>query len=406
MSSVAPQESTLVNNRDAANTSALLNALVGLGLLSAGTGMTVRGIKALRNRVTELPIATIKKPSRFVQKQDRLRKILLNPDYTATGTDDTADVVKGASAKVNQYRTCLEKDSAWQDYLPWNWGKLLDRAAVGVGGELAQKLWEGTSGAAKRTITDDMIGTAPWQYREIKKNAPLKERIIGNLSTHPGFRSLWFLPGATASIGLGYLGGDQLMSKLDDMLGSAKMRSVYKNKAEKIYQQSVKYLQDVAAGKIKTKKEDEDEEQVKEGSFTKGATTGSAPAPKPPVEAVTGNGGSNFLLHPNILLALILAGLTAKQIKGGIRGYDAAKRELADRTHLQRAFQAAQKEREGDYNGLHLELDPEPTLTPQDKSLYRKTNKLVSDTEKNVNPSLRYENYQMERIRNGRNNIW
>lgn len=398
--------STYVNNTDYNNVGKLLSALAGLGLLSAGAGMTVRGIQSLRNRVTELPISVIKKPSRFVQKQDRLRKILLNPNYTASGVPEPEDeTVKTSSAKVSRYCNLLEKDSAWQDWLPWNWSKILDTGTKNVGAELARKAWEGLSGAATRTITPDQIGTGPKQYREIKKDAPLGERIKGNLATHPGFRSLWFLPGATAAIGLGYMGGDQLMSKIDDLLGSAKMRSVYKDKAEKIYQQSVKYLQDVAAGKIKTKKDEEDE-QVKESSFKKEAVTGGKPAPAPPIEAITGNGSSAFLWSPNLLLALILAGLTAKQIKGGIRGFDAAKRELADRTHLQRAFQAAQKEREGDYNGLHLELDPELALTPQDKSLARKTNRLISDTEKNINPALRYENYQMENIRSKQNRIW
>lgn len=393
------KESIWVNNTDYKNVGALLNTLVGLGLLAGGAGMTARGVQSLRNRVTELPIAITRRPSRFVQKQDRLRKILLDPKYTAPVTEEESlEQNKSASVNVNRYCTLLEKkaDSSFWEGLsmlwPGNWGGMAERGASTAGRTLGEWLWDATAGTTTVDVHDPEIRK---RYSEIPADAPLGDRIKAQLAAKPGLRSLWFLPGATAAIGLGYMGGDQLMSKLDDMLGSAKMRSEYKNKAEKIYQKSVKYLQDVAAGRVK--REAPAEEQVKESSFTKQAD---------PKYVSSGNGVSGFVLHPNFLLALILAGLTAKQIKGGIRGFDAAKRELADRTHLQRAFQAARREREGDYNGLHLEMDPEPVLTPHDKSLSRKSNKLVADTEKNLDPMLRYENYQMERIRSKQNSLW
>lgn len=395
----------IVDKQDYSNVASLLKALAGLGIFSVGAGLTTSSLSALKNRVMELPLSTIRQPSHFVQRNDKLKKVLLNQKYTLP-TEPVIPTEKTSAYRVNKYREAFSKQAGldWISSLnPANWlgsieDQLVNKAVPAVVGGVGEFF----TGANYQDIDKKDIGAigSKQRYWQIPEKAKTKERVIGNLARVPGIRSMWFLPGATAAVGLGFVGGSRLGDAIDDMLGRSSMRSVYGDKAQKVYQKSVQYLQDVVSGKIKPedakkKKEDKEEEQTKEGSFVKSSET---------VNTFTGSGGSNFILNPSFLVALMLAGLTANQIKGGIRGYSDAKKELADRTHLQHAFQAAQKERDGTYNNLHLELDPEPVVTPTDKSLSNTTRRLMKNTEsKNLDPLLRYENYQLEAIRNKRN---
>ena len=221
----------------------------------------------------------------------------------------------------------------------------------------------------------------PKYYTRLKEDAPLWDKVKGSLAQRPALRPLWFLPAAVGAAGIGWKGGNALVEWLDSLLGKSEQRKEYSEEARRIYNESAKLLKDVASGKIKPKME-------KESSLTKTAVTG-----------VAGFGDGNMYILQSIL-GLIAAGMVAKQLRGVSKGISDSQEELADRTHMLWAALAAQKERDYDYNGLYVDMDPTMIDMSKDKKLNKKTNDMRNNMKPDNDPAqLRWENGQMRKIR-------
>ena len=383
--------SNVYNVQDKANVASLLKILAGLGVLSAGAGMTVGGIKAFRKRMLEAAMPSVAQPSKALHNSLDSNRINISSDYFPDPEE-----IKTASALVQNYQEMVKEAGMVGDFFSRLFKPVTDaaekvtnaiasapQAAVDTANKFKDDLKDWFTGATTHDVT---IGSG---YERYNPSAPFMDRVESRLAQYPGFNPLWFLPSAVAVAGLGYTGGKKVVDIIDKLLGKANQRSFYNEKARKIYNESAKYLQDVASGKIKLKDDEEEPSQVKESAFTKQSE-----------EVYAGNGQSSFWFNPNFILGLLGAGWVMKQLKGMARGSEEAQQELADRTHALWAAMAAQKERNYDYNGLQIDLEEEPTVTSKDKKLRNQATKLRNSVKDDNNYfQTSYENNEMSKIR-------
>lgn len=382
--------SVLYHENDKANVSALLQILAGLGILSAGAGLGWGSLKAFRKRMQEAQMPSVIQPSKALHNSLDSNRINISSEYFPDQDLEDSGEVKTAAALVQTYQEMIKR-SSWEDPLNFNglteWGNSVGEWFSGLGGRLVNGFRDWTTGAYDHKVVPNVDG-----YKRLPTNATFQDKVEANLAQYPGLRALWFLPAATAVTGLGFMGGHKVADIIDGLIGKAQQRSFYNEKARKIYEESAKYLKDVAAGKVKIKekknKDSKDEkEQVKESAYTGDGTSGAA----------------GFFFTPSFVLGLLGAGWLAKQMKGMCLGSEEAEQELADRTHMLWAALAAQKERNYNYNGLQIDVEEEPHVTSRDKKLHQQSQKLRDSVgDDNNKYQLAYENQNIGKLRDAR----
>lgn len=385
------------------NTNRLLQTLTGLGLVSAGAGLTLGAIKNFRKRFLEATTPDLIQPSKLVRNRTKDKKLSLTGEFI-----NPRDTEKEAQYLGNKYKGYLSKKAArsWFTYFTGVDDRILNR--------------EGRKEMARETM-DDLaeegghwaLGTKPITQSKIEAdkakginyytldsvtnnpNAKWYEKLTANLATAPRLQPLWFLP-AAAAIGLsGYGIGRWIANAGDKALGKNKNYMRYSDDAQKVYDESAKYLRDVMNGKVSEEEAQKlmEEEEKKRKKLTKKSAA-----------LIAGDGTSSFFLNPWILAGIPAALWTAHQVRGFNAGINDAKEELADRTHMIRAWQAASKERQYDYNDLSADLLPEPIRDSRGKKIKRKEKKLLDSVmDDDNNNQLRYENYIFNDLRNDSN---
>lgn len=378
------------SSADYKNTGQLFQILAGLGLLSLGGGAAYGGLKAYQNRFMEATAPDWLRPSKLVKNRSKDKRITIDSDLFSGG-DASAKV---ASYLGDSFRGSFQKKATVGGSLMAAAGKALISAS-GTTTPPYERTW-GDYFAGRDEIT-------PTKQRELHKqgidiydydklnpsNSTTGQRFQAWLSTAPGMRSAWFLPAATATVlGCGYLGYKGI-KYLDKLLGKTKPKMDYSERARQIYEDSAKYLKDTVEGRIP------EEKPVKKTAMFKQATP-----------MVSGDGSSSFW-GPAALIGIPASLFVARQLRNFGAGINSAKEELADRTHMVRAWQAAAKERQYDYNNFDAELENEDALDPRAKKILRNQQKLFDDTAKDDdnNNQLRYENYVFNQIRNDRNGL-
>ena len=393
------------------NTDRLLQTLAGIGLVSAGAGLTIGAWKNLRKRFLEATTPDLIQPSKLVRNRTSDKKLSLTSDYI-----NPRDTEKEAQYLGNIYKGYIQKE-AWS-IIPRGWllkkvtginfdDKTLDQLGSKAGREeLASELaslpgkttesWiRGTKPITQAKIDADKAKGINYYTLDSVTNNPkatLYQKFTANLATSPKLQPLWFLP-AAAALGLtGYGVGKWIANAGDKAMGKNKNYMRYSDDAQKIYDESAKYLRDVMNGKVSEEEAQkllEEEEKKRKKLLKKSAAL------------VAGDGTSSFFWNPWILAGIPAALWTAHQIRGFNAGINDAKEELADRTHMIRAWQAAAKKRQYDYNDLAADLLPEPIRDSRAKKIKRKEKKLLNSVmDDDNNNQLRYENYIFNEMRN------
>lgn len=368
------------------NVGQLLNILAGLGVVSLGGGAAYAGIKNYQNRFMEATAPDYLRPSKLVRNRSKDKRITINDAYLPN-SEKTAQCIGMAMRQGYRKEASFNKEA-------WSWVGAIKGGLSGGGEKLPERTW-GDYFAGRRWISDadqrnlERKGIEFRDTADIPANAPWTQKIQANLATAPALRSAWFLPAAAAiALGGGYLGyhGVNYINKL---LGKrTKPTMDYSERARKIYDESAQYLKDVVEGKDL----DKGSRNKKEASFTKKAD---------PI--LSGDGSSSFW-GLGALIGIPAAMWVTRQMRAFGSGIDSAKEELADRTHMMRAWQAAAKERQYDYNNFDAFLATEPLRDAAAKRIQKKERDFIRDTNKDDdnNNQLRYENYVFNNIRKDR----
>lgn len=371
---------TYYSTADYNNTGQLFKILAGLGLLSLGGGAAYGGIKAFQNRFMEATAPDWLRPSKLVKNRSKDKQISIDDDWFAGPS-----TAKTAQYLGNAFRGSFQKKA--------------DLSGA-IKAFFAPKGYERTWGdyfAGRDEITpayERALNRKGVEIRTLESlnpsNSTAFQRFQANLSTAPAMRAAWFLPAATATaLGLGYV-GYKGVKYLDSLLGRSKPKMDYSERAKQIYEESAKYLRDTAEGKIGRRRKVAKEAMYKQAD------------PK-----VSGDGTSSFWSLGGLAVGIPAALFVARQMRNFGAGVNSAKEELADRTHMVRAWQAAAKERQYDYNNFDVELDNEPLTDARARKINKKQQQLLNDTAKDDdnNNQLRYENYVFNQIRNDRDNL-
>lgn len=379
---------TYYSTADYKNTGQLFKILAGLGLLSLGGGATYGGLKAYQSRFMEATAPDWLRPSKLVKNRGKDKKISIESDWFAGSNNAKTAQYLGAAL-----RGSFQKKATVGSAIATATGKALLAAA---GPAKYERTW-GDYWGGRDEITpaqERALNRRGIEIRTLEKlnpsNSTSFQRLKASLSTAPAMRAAWFLPAATAAVlGGGYL-GYRGIKYLDSLLGRSKHKMDYSERARQIYEESAKYLRDTAEGKIGKRRQ-----KVKE-AFYKQAD------PK-----VSGDGSSSFWNLGALAIGIPASLFVARQMRNFGAGIESAKDELADRTHMVRAWQAAAKERQYDYNNFDVELDDEAAPNARAKKIQKQQNQLLQDTAKDDdnNNQLRYENYVFNKIRSDRDNL-
>lgn len=393
----------------------LFDMLKGLGLLSFGGGLAYGGLKGYRKRFFEASAPELLQPSKFVRNRMKDKQIPIDPQYLSSDDEDD-DLEKRSSYLVHKFCKYAAGDEGWLEWL----ARAIGRKAHQVG--------EAAS-SGFRSAEEPLLSKADrnWyeyveQYRPLsnsdiraldRKGVTLHSldsarerggwhRIKAELAARPGLRSAWFLPAATA-VGLGGARLGYTTSQfIEKSLGKSKSKLPYNGDAQKIYEQSAKYLKDVAEGKdvndpVKKKKKRKDEDMQKESD---------AKEYKPPYDKIVSGDGSSTFWGWSSLLGIPAAFFVARQLGNFNSGLSDVKDELADRTHMIRAWQAAAKERQYDYNDLASEIAPEPVDDDTARRIINRQQNVEDNITDDDNANqLRYENFIFNEIRDDQNKL-
>ena len=416
---------THYTDRDFKTTESLFDMLKGIALLSVGGGLAYGSLKGLRNRFFEATAPEVVQPSALVRKRMKDNRIFVDPHYlshTDDDTEDNSDLEKKSSYLVHtfcKYAAGAAPDTtadpaANQDVLE-RWLRAIGRWFYNVGSGISKgfkRQEEPVLSKAERNWYERVEGIRPLSAADISdmnargiklhtldsaRTQGGMHRLKAELAARPGLRSMWFLPAATA-IGIGGFSLGKTTSDLvEKALGKSKPQMTYQDDAKQIYEESAQYLKDVADGKDV---DDPEEIKKKKKKLIKESASKSTIKPyTPPKQVVSGDGSSTFWGWSS-LLGIPLALLVARQLGNFREGVLDVKNELADRTHMIRAWQAAAKERQYDYNDLASELSPEPTDDDTARKILRKEKELQNKIQKDDNNNqLRYENYLFKGIR-------
>ena len=393
----------------------LFDMLKGLGLLAFGGGLAYGGLKGYRKRFFEASAPELLQPSKFVRNRMKDKQIPIDPQYLSS-EDDDEDLEKQSSYLVHKFCKYAAGDEGWLEWLAHTIGRKVRQfgEAASSGFRSAE---EPLLSKADRNWYEYVEQYRPLSSSDIRaldrKGVTLHSldsaraqggfhRIKAELAARPGLRAAWFLPAATA-VGLGGARLGYTTSQfIEKSLGKPKSKLPYNNDAQKIYEQSAKYLKDVAEGKdvndpIKKKKKKKTEDMQKESD---------AKEYKPPYDKIVSGDGSSTFWGLSSLLGIPAAFFVARQLGNFNSGLSDVKDELADRTHMIRAWQAAAKERQYDYNDLASEIAPEPA----DDDTARRIIKNQKNVEDNIidddnNNQLRYENFIFNEIRDDQNRL-
>lgn len=406
---------------DFRTTESLFDMLKGIALLSLGSGLTYGSLKGLRKRVFEATAPEVVQPSALVRKRMKDSRIPVDPNYLPPidgneQSQENADLEKESSYLVHKF--CKYAADPAPD--PKANQDVLERLLRGIG-RWFYNVGSGISHGFQRQEPPVLSKAERNWYENIEGIRPLKSedihdlnsrgvhlhsldearergglyRLKGELAARPGLRSMWFLPAATA---IGYTGfslGRTTADLVENALGKSKPQMTYEDDAKKIYEQSARYLKDVAEGK--DVEDPEEKKKKKQSELTKESEA------KP--KFVSGDGSTTFWGWSS-LLGIPLALLVARQFGNFREGVLNVKNELADRTHMIRAWQAAAKERRYDYNDLASEIVPEPISDDTAKKIL-KAEKDLQDRIKDDdnNNQLRYENYLFKGIRDDQDSM-
>ena len=296
------------------NTARLVNTLAGLGLLSVGGGLLWHTIDNYKKRFLEATTPDLIQPSKLVRNRTNDKRLTLENDYI-----NPRDTEKEAQYLGNKYKSYMQKEGrGW--LLKWVTGinfddKTLDQLGSKAGREelMSELANSGTSVAGRASLGTKNISQAKLNADAAKgityhtldsvnnnPKASLYQKLNANLAAYPRLQPLWFLP-AAAAIGLtGWGLGKWMANTGDKALGKNKNYMRYSDDAQKVYDESAKYLRDVMNGKV-TEEELarlEAEEEKKRKKLKKSAAF------------VSGDGTSNFWINPWILAGIPLALLT------------------------------------------------------------------------------------------------
>ena len=409
---------THYTDRDFKTTESLFDMLKGIALLSVGGGLAYGSLKGLQKRVFEATAPEIVQPSALVRKRMRDNRILVDPQYLPTNEeteDESSELEKKSSYLVHTFckyaADQAEDPSANQD--------VLERALRGIGrwfynvgagiSHGFQRQEEPVLSKAERNWYENVEGIRPLSQQDINdmysrgiqihtldsaRSQGGLHHIKAELAARPGLRSMWFLPAATA-IGIGgFALGKTTADLVEKALGKSKPQMTYEDDAKKIYEESAQYLKDVADGK-----DVDDPEEKKKKKLVKESASKENGGYTPIKQVVSGDGSSTFWGWSS-LLGIPLALLVARQLGNFREGVVDVKNELADRTHMIRAWQAAAKERQYDYNELASEISPEPLSDDTAKRILQKEKELQDKIKDDDNNNqIRYENYLFKGIR-------
>lgn len=386
------------------NTDRLLRTLAGLGLFSAGAGLTIGAIKNFKKRFLESTTPDLIQPSKLVRNRIRDKRLTLTGDYI-----NPRDTEKEAQYLGNKYKRYLNKEArSWFTYFTGVDDRILNREgrkemareAMNDATEEAGHWALGTQAITQNKMDADAAKGIQYYTLDSVTNNPNAswyQKLTANLSTAPKLRPLWFLP-AAAVVGLTSYGvGKWIANAGNDALGKNKNYMRYSEDAQKVYDESAKYLRDVMNGKVSEEEAQKlkDEEEKKRKKLTKKSSA-----------LIAGDGSSSFFMNPWILAGIPAALWAAHQVRGFNAGINDAKEELADRTHMIRAWQAASKERQYDYHDMAADLLPEPVRDSRAKKIKRKEKKLLDSVmDDDNNNQLRYENYIFRDLRNDSNKL-
>lgn len=382
---------TYYSSADYKNVGQLLNILAGLGVVSLGAGAAYSGIKNYQNRFMEATAPDYLRPSKLVRNRSKDKRITIDETYLPD-TEKTAQCIGRAMRQSYQKKAGLNK-------VGFDWVGAF-KAGIKEDKNPERSWWDYFAGrdyiseGAEREYNRQGITFHDLSKLNDSNSTPF-QRFKANLATAPAMRSAWFLPAATAAVLGGAYLGYHGVNYLNKLFGKHTRPTMdYSERARKIYNESAQYLKDTVEGKdldeISRKKK---KESIKESSFIKSAD---------PI--LSGNGSSSFW-GLGALIGIPAAMWVARQMRAFGSGIDSAKEELADRTHMIRAWQAAAKERQYDYNNFDAELATEPLKDNTAKRIQKKERDFINETDKDDdnNNQLRYENYVFNNIRKDRN---
>ena len=418
---------THYTNVDMQTTESLFDMLKGLALLSVGGGLAYGGLKGLRNRFFEATAPEVVQPSALVRKRMKDNRILVDPQYLPNNEDDAeeSELEKKSSYIVHAFckyaADPTPEPEVKQDVLE-RWLRGIGRWFYNVGAGIShgfQRQDEPVLSKAERNWYENVEGIRPLSQYDIadmnSRGIQLKtldsartqgglHQLKAELAARPGLRSMWFLPAATA-IGLGgFALGRTTADLVEKALGKSKPQMTYEEDAKKIYEESAQYLKDVADGKDVDDPEEKYKKKKKK-DLVKESNVQESKGYVPIKRVVSGDGSSTFWGWSS-LLGIPLALLVARQLGNFREGVLDVKNELADRTHMIRAWQAAAKERQYDYNDLASEISPEPMSDDTAKRILQKEKELqdrIKDDDNNN--QLRYENYLFKGIRDDQDSM-
>lgn len=389
------------SSTDFKNIGQLFKILAGLGVVSFGAGAAYSGLKNYQNRYMEATSPDFLRPSKLVRNRAKDKKITIDDTYLPD-TEKTAQLI-GMNMKRAFTKSAVDLGAIIGGAVSGG----VSAATAPKSKPLPERSWMDYF-AGRRYITDserailkakgvtfkDLDGATP-------DNSSALPRLQATLATAPNLRAAWFLPAATATaLGMGYL-GYQGVNYLNKMLGKREKPVMdYSEQAKQIYNESAKYLKDVAEGR-------DVDDPVEKRRRRRAIKTKKAEFTKESAPILSGDGTSSFWSLGGLAIGIPAALWTARQLRAFGSGVDSAREELADRTHMIRAWQAAAKERQYDYNNFNAELAEEPLNDATSKRIQKKEQDFIKETDKDDdnNNQLRFENYVFNKIRSDRDSL-